>query len=121
MQHRFVNDHRQTGITTRHRVTDPVAFESIEEQHLVRFGYGLVMSNVPQVDATIRKDQLRRSRALFGALMPAATPAVCVPNRNSQRIQQRLDVELRHRFVGVSHHHTPDPTSDTYRLSFIAR
>jgi hypothetical protein len=56
-----------------------------------------VISNVPQVHTAIRKHQLRRSRALFGALMPAGTPAVRVPNRDGWRVQQRLHVEFRHR------------------------
>jgi len=42
-QLQFADDQRQTGIATRHRVTDPVAFGGVEKQHLVRLGYGLVI------------------------------------------------------------------------------
>ena len=69
-------------------MTDPVAFKGIEKQHLVRFAYGLVMSNMPHIYASVRKYQLRGGRALFGALMAAGTPAVRVPNYNSWRSQQ---------------------------------
>jgi hypothetical protein len=66
-------------------MTDAVAFKSIEKQDLVCFGYSLVKSSVPHVDAAVRKDELRGSRALFGALMAAGTPAVRVPNGDDWR------------------------------------
>jgi hypothetical protein len=67
-------------------MTDAVAFKSIEKQDLVRFGYSLVKSNVPHVYAAVRKNQLSAGRALFGALMAAGTPAVCIPNGNDWRL-----------------------------------
>ena len=85
MQHSFADNQRQTGVTTRHGMTDPIAFKSIEKQDLVRLGHCLVMSSVAQVHAAVGKDQLRSRCALFGALMAAGPPAVRVPNGNAWR------------------------------------
>ena len=79
-------------------MTDPIAFKGIEKQHLVRFAYGLVMSNMPHIDASVRKHQLRGGRALFGALMAAGTPAVRVPNGNGWRSQQTFNNKFGDRF-----------------------
>ena len=38
---RFADDDGQTGIATRHGMTDPIPLAGIEKQHLVRFRYGL--------------------------------------------------------------------------------
>jgi hypothetical protein len=46
-------------------MTDPVAFKSVEKQDLVCFAYRLILSDVAHVDASVRKNQLRGSRALF--------------------------------------------------------
>src|ERR1039458_4474069 len=98
----IADNQRQTGVTTRHGMTDAVAFKSIEKQDLVCFGYGLVKSNVPHVYAAVRKHQLSGSRALFGALMAAGTPAVCVPNGNGWRSQQTFNNKFGDRFGFVS-------------------
>ena len=66
-------------------MTDAIAFKSIEKQDLVCFGYSLVKANVPDVDAAVGKHQLSSRCALFGAVMAAGTPAVCVPNGNDWR------------------------------------
>jgi hypothetical protein len=72
---------------------------------LVRFGYGLVIANVPHVYASVRKHQLRGRRALFGALMAAGTPAIRVPNGNGWRSQQRLNNKFGDRFCFVPQRH----------------
>lgn len=43
MQQRFANGQRQTGIATRHRMADPVAFGCVEKQHLVGLGDSLIL------------------------------------------------------------------------------
>ena len=90
-QLRFADDQRQTGVATRHGVADPVTFGGVEEQHLVRFGYGLVMPKMPHIDAAIRKYQLRVGRALFRTLIRAAALAAHVPDRNGRRFQQSIE------------------------------
>jgi hypothetical protein len=54
-------------------MANAVAFESIEKQDLIRFAYGLVVSDVPHVDPAIWEHQLRAGCTLFGVWMPAAT------------------------------------------------
>jgi hypothetical protein len=54
-QCRFADNHRQTGVATWHGMTDPVAFKSVEKKDLVCLGYGLILSGVPHVYATVRK------------------------------------------------------------------
>jgi hypothetical protein len=97
-QLRFANDQRQTRIATRHGVADPIAFGRVEKQHLVCLGYSLVTPNMPYVDTTIRKHQLRSGRALFHALVPTAALAVRLRNRNRRSFQQRVNGKFRHRF-----------------------
>jgi hypothetical protein len=80
-------------------VADPIAFGGVEKQHLVRFGYGLIVSNVPDVDTTIGKHQLCGGRALFRALVTAAALAICVPDRNGWRFQQRMNDKFRNAFI----------------------
>jgi len=82
----LVNDQRQAAIATRHRMADPVAFGCIEKKYLVCFGYGLVVSNMTDIDTSVRKHKLCGLRALFGALVPATASAVGIPNCNGARI-----------------------------------
>ena len=67
-QLRFTDGQRQTGIAARHGMADPVAFGGVEKQHLVRLGYGLILPNMPHIDAAIRKHQFRGGRELFRTL-----------------------------------------------------
>jgi hypothetical protein len=75
-------------------MANAVAFESIEKQDLIRFAYGLVVSDVPHLDPAIWEHQLRAGCTLFGVWMPAATSTIRIPNRNSRRLQQRLHIEF---------------------------
>jgi hypothetical protein len=86
-------------------MADPVTFHRIEKEHLVRFGDGLVLSDMSNVDAAIRKHKLRGNGALFWALVSASSSAVCVPYGNGRRFQERVNVKLRQTFVFVLHAH----------------
>jgi DNA-binding transcriptional ArsR family regulator len=63
----------------------PIAFGSIEEQHLVRLSDGLVPSQVPRVDAAVRDHKFRSVRAFLVDRVSAAAPATHVSNRDSGR------------------------------------
>src|ERR1700723_3892068 len=82
-------------------MADPVAFHCIEKEHLVRFGDGLVLSDMSDVDASIRKHKLSGNGALFWALISASSSAVRVPYGNGRRFQERVNVKLRQMFVFV--------------------
>src|SRR5262245_19423459 len=77
-------------------MTDPVAFVSVEKQHLVCFRDGLVAAQMPDIDAAIRKHQLSGDCALFRALVPASALAVYVPDDEGRGFQQSLNGSLRH-------------------------
>jgi hypothetical protein len=82
-------------------MADPVAFHCIEKEHLVRFSDGLVLSDMSDVDASIRKHKLSGNGALFWALISASSSAVRVPYGNGRRFQERVNVKLRQMFVFV--------------------
>ena len=90
-------------------MTDPVTFGGIEKQHLVRFGHSLILSNMPHINATIGKDELRGCCALLRALVSASTPAQRVPNRNRRRLQQRLNGKFRRVIKFAFRPHAFDP------------
>lgn len=46
-------------------MADPVAFIGVEEQHLFRLGYRLLVRKIAQEDSTVRKYQLRCRCALL--------------------------------------------------------
>src|SRR6266481_3890984 len=78
-------------------MADPVPFGDIEKKHLVRLGYGLALHKMAHIDAAIRKDHFCRGREFFRALLPTASPARYVANRNGRSFQQRLNGKFRHR------------------------
>ena len=94
-------------------MADPVTFHCVEKEHLVRFGDGLVLSDMSDVDAAIRKHKLRGNGALFWALISASSSAVRVPYGEGRRLQKRVNVELRQLLVFVLDAHTIAPTTDT--------
>ena len=59
---------RQTGVVAFDGVADVIAFPGVEEEHLVRFGDRVAVSEMVHVDAAIGKHQVRGARILFGAL-----------------------------------------------------
>jgi len=94
-------------------MADPVTFHCIEKEHLVRFGDGLVLSDMSDVDAAIRKHKLRGNGALFWALISASSSAVRVPYDEGRRLQKRVNVKLRQLLVFVVDAHTIAPATDT--------
>ena len=67
------------------------AVRGVEKQHLVGLGDGLVIIEAPYVHSPIREPQLRASGALFRALAPARALAVCLPDGDRLRFQERVD------------------------------
>ena len=82
-------------------MADPVTFHRVENEHLIRFGDSLVLADMSNVDAAIRKHKLRGNAALFWALIPANSSAVRVPYGNGRRFQERVNVKLRQMFAFV--------------------
>ena len=80
-------------------MADPVAFHCIEKEYLIRFGDGLVLSDMPNVDTAIRKHELRGNSALFRALISTSSPAVCIPYGDDRGPQKSVNVKLRQMFV----------------------
>ena len=96
LQEVFAHCDGETGIAAFHRVADAIALRFVEEQHLVRFGDRVVASQMAHVDASVREDQVRGARALFGALVATAAVAGYIANSDDLRVQQILDDEARH-------------------------
>src|SRR5215469_9635558 len=69
-------------------MTDLVSFRSIKEQDLVRFRDCRIVSDVSNVDTSIREDQLRGLRVLFCAQMPTPPAAERVVQLDERRLQQ---------------------------------
>src|SRR5215469_5568885 len=86
-QQRFSDGQRQTGISARHGVTHPIALGGVEEQHLVRLCYSLVVPEMAHVSPAIGKDEFGGVRTLFRILLPATTLAKNVADRNCRRLQ----------------------------------
>ena len=94
-------------------MADPVTFHRIKEEYLVRFSDGLVLSDMPDVDAAIRKHKLGGNGALFWALVSTSSSAVRVPYGNGRRVQERVNVKFRHLLILVVDAHPIAPTTDT--------
>ena len=77
-------------------MADPIGLAGVEEQHLVRFGDGLVAPHMAHIDAAIGEHELRGARAFLRTLMPAAPAAIDILDADRRRLQQRLDGELGH-------------------------
>jgi len=71
-------------------VTDAVGFCRIEEEHLVGFGNGLVLSNMTYVGAAIGEDERCDPPMLFGAAVAACSPTVDVADGDCRRVEQKL-------------------------------
>jgi len=94
-------------------MADPVAFHCIEKEYLVGLGDGLVLSDMSDVDAAIRKHSLRGNGALFWALISTSSSAIRVPYGNRRRLQERVNVKLRQKFILVFDAHAIAPITDT--------
>jgi hypothetical protein len=64
----------QTRIAAGYGMADAIALSGIEEQHVVRVRHGLIVADMPRVDAAIGKHEMRRGRGLFGTAMPGTCP-----------------------------------------------
>jgi hypothetical protein len=98
VQYGLANLERKTGIAAGYGMTHAVAFARVEKQHLISFGYRLVVAKMPHIDAPIWKYKLCRSRVLFFALPPMAAIAAHVADHDGWRCQQRLNGEFRHEY-----------------------
>lgn len=67
VQLRLFDNQRETAIAARYRMADPVTFEGIEKEHLVRFRHRLIMSDMVHVHTAVREYQLCRGRRLLWA------------------------------------------------------
>ena len=97
VQERFVDDQIEAAVAARHRMADAIAFASVEEQHLIRFGDRFVLSNVPHENAAGREHQTRLARGLLVAAALARPRAGEVVNLDRRRLQQRHRDDTRHR------------------------
>lgn len=95
-QQRFRHRKRETGIASCERMTDPIAFLSVEEEHLIGFRDGIIAAQMTHVYAAIRKDQMRELGPLLGPSMIAAGRAADVAKNHGLRAQEGLDQELLH-------------------------
>src|SRR3569833_1475728 len=59
-------------------MADAVTFAGIEEEHLIGFGHGLVLTDVADVGAAVGKDERSDARVLFSAAVAVSAAAVDV-------------------------------------------
>src|SRR5215470_10373892 len=90
-------------------MTDLVSFRSIKEQDLVRFRDCRVVSDVSNVDAAIREDQLRGLGVFFSALMPTPPAAERVVQLDNRRLQQPSHFNFRQATLILVSTHRPPP------------
>src|ERR1039457_3346669 len=88
-------------------MANTVAFGSIEEHHLVRFRYRLVAPKMAHEGASIRNDELRSSRILFGAQTATTSLAIHVANLDGWGLEQGLSAEFRDIPILFVRAHTP--------------
>jgi hypothetical protein len=86
VQQGLINREIKARIAASDGMTYPVSLFRIEEQHLVGFSDGIVLSEMTQEDAAIREDQMRGNRALLRALVTALSTADDISNRRSRRL-----------------------------------
>jgi hypothetical protein len=96
VQQGAADDKVQTRIAARHRMTDAVAVTVVEKQHLIRFGNGLITSQMSDERPAIREHQVGRSRGFFVAPMSVATLATHIADRDANRLEERLSNNLSH-------------------------
>ena len=113
MELRFFKHQRQAGVAAGHRVADPVAFHRIKEKYLVRFGDGLILPDMANVNTAIRKHKLSGNGAFFRALMWTCSSAVRIPYRNGRRRQESVNIKFRYLLVFVLDAHELPPRIDS--------
>ncbi|WP_233202257.1 hypothetical protein [Dyella sp. AD56] len=92
----FRKVHRQAGITTVEGMADLITLLSVEEQHVVGIGHRLVGRHMPQIQPTIRKDQLGGCGAFLRTPVLTGAAAVHVTQREGVRRQQNVAGDGRH-------------------------
>ena len=75
-------------------MADAVAFAGVEEQHLIRFGNGLIAPEVPYIDPAIGKDEFGCVRALFGARRGATSLTVHIPDSHIGSVEERPNCDF---------------------------
>jgi hypothetical protein len=77
-------------------VAYPAAFPTVEEEHLIGFGNGLVPAEMTDVNTAIGKNQVRGASILFGALVPVLAATGDVHECGGRSLEEQLGCELRH-------------------------
>ncbi len=95
MKQGLIDREIKTRVAAFDRMTYPVSLFRIEEQDLVGFSDGIVLSEMTQEDTAIREDQMRGRRALLRALVAALSPADDISNRGCRRLQKKPSRDLR--------------------------
>src|SRR4030095_5811333 len=68
----------------------------VEKQHLIRFGDGLISSEMADENTAIREHEMGRGGALFVALMRVATLAGHIADLDGVRLEETLRSDFRH-------------------------
>src|SRR5262249_5054333 len=89
-QPRLTDAERKARITTRNRVTDPVAFILVEKQHLVGLGDRILTADVTDVCASIGKHEVGRSSTFLCALVSAFATTDHVAKADGGGLDEKL-------------------------------
>jgi hypothetical protein len=95
-QQRFFQHEAQARVATGDRMAHLITLARVEEQNMVRVRHRLIASDVPRVEATIRKHEVSLRRALLGTPVPAGSAAADVPDRNGLGLEEAGDFEVGH-------------------------
>jgi len=109
----IVDGQIQARIAARHRMTDPVTFPGIEEQHLIGLGNCIIAADMAHINAAIGEDQARISCAFLLGPVAAGTTANHVLDREDRRAEESPNLDLFHftalrseRLLQERHRHT---------------
>jgi N-acetylneuraminic acid mutarotase len=96
IEYRFTDHEIQAGIAARHRMADPVALVSVEEEDLVRLGDRIVSPEMSDVNAAIWEHHVDCVRGFLIAVLPAAALALHISDCDETRLQERVSGHLSH-------------------------
>ena len=95
-ERRFVNHQVEARIAAGHRMADAVAFEGVEEEHLIRLGHRLIAPEMSHEGTAIGENEVRRARVLFRIGVSMTARAAHVLDRDAGSRQKRLNGKFRH-------------------------
>lgn len=78
---------REAGVAAGYRVADAVVFARVEEEHLVGFGDGLILTDMADIRSAVGEDERSGASVFFRAAFAAGASTANVANRDAGAIE----------------------------------